>query len=184
VKCAALGRVCAALGLAAAVARAEEPAMKLTSPAFEHNARIPRKHTGEGEDASPPLRWENPPAGTRAFALICDDPDAVRVAGIVWDHWLIWNLPAETRELPENVGRAPTLPALGGARQGRNSWPRTGYNGPMPPPGSGPHRYRFRLYALDAPLDLPPNAGRPALEAAMKGHILAEAELVGVYERK
>ncbi len=158
--------------------------MKLISPAFEHGARIPRKHTGEGEDVSPPLRWEGAPPGTRAFALICDDPDAERVAGIVWDHWLIWNLPAETRDLPENVARTPTLPALGGARQGRNSWPRTGYNGPMPPPGSGPHRYRFRLYALNAPLDVAPNARRPALEAAMQGRVLAEAELVGLYERK
>lgn len=158
--------------------------MKLTSSAFEHNGRIPQKHTGEGEDVSPPLQWEGAPARTKAFALICDDPDAVRVAGIVWDHWLIWNLPAETRELPENIARTPTLPELGGARQGRNSWPRTGYNGPMPPPGSGPHHYHFRLYALSEPLDAPPNATRAVLEKAMKGRVLAEAELVGVYERK
>ncbi len=161
-----------------------EVKMKLTSPAFEHGQPIPKKYTGEGPDVSPPLRWEGAPAGTRSFAIICDDPDALRVAGKVWDHWLIWNIPAAVTELPEGVAKTDTLPSLGGARQGMNSWPRLGYNGPMPPPGSGVHHYRFKLYALDTVLEVPPKSNRKLLEAAMKGHILAEAELVGTYERR
>jgi len=169
---------------AAAVPTAGEGAMKLTSPAFPHGQPIPRTHTGEGPDVSPPLKWESAPTGTRSFALICDDPDALPVAGKIWDHWLIWNIPATVTELPEGVARMEKVEALGGARQGMNSWPRLGYHGPMPPPGSGVHHYRFRLYALDVLLDLPPRSNRKMLEQAMKGHVLAEAELVGTYERR
>ncbi len=158
--------------------------MKLTSSAFAHNGPMLRKHTGEGVDYSPPLAWEGAPEGTQSFVLICDDPDALRVAGRVWNHWMIWNIPAHIHQLPENVEKTDAPASVPGARQGMNSWPRLGYYGPMPPPGSGPHHYHFRLYALDTVLDLPARAGRADLEKAMKGHILAEAETIGVYERR
>ena len=154
--------------------------MKLTSPAFANGARIPVRHTGEGEDRSPPLEWTDPPEGTKAFALICDDPDAPRGT---WDHWILWNIPADRAKLPEGVARTETLPDLGGARQGRNSWPKTGYNGPMPPPGHGTHHYHFVLYALDTVLDLKPGADKKALLAAMDKHILGKAKLTGTYSR-
>jgi len=153
---------------------------ELTSPAFGAGERIPKKYTGEGEDASPPLEWTDPPEGTLAFALVCDDPDAP--VG-TWDHWLIWNLPADLSKLPEGVPTRETLPNLGGARQGNNSWPKIGYGGPMPPPGHGTHHYNFCLYALDTVLDLAAGADKAALEKAMKGHILAEARLTGTYSR-
>lgn len=152
----------------------------LTSPAFTHDARIPKQYTGEGTDLSPPLEWAATPEATKAFALICDDPDAPRGT---WDHWLIWSIPADRRKLAEGVARTETLPELGGARQGRNSWPKIGYNGPMPPPGHGTHHYHFVLYALDAPLDLAPGAAKAALQKAMKGRVLAEARLMGTYSR-
>jgi Raf kinase inhibitor-like YbhB/YbcL family protein len=104
------------------------------------------------------------------------------VAGRVWDHWLIWNIPATVSELPENVEKKETV--LGGAKQGMNGWPRLGYNGPMPPPGHGVHHYIFKLYALDTVLSLPAKAVKKQLLEAMKGHVLAEVELVGTYERK
>jgi len=166
------------------LAGAQEAIMKLTSTAFAANQRIPTKHTGEGADVSPALKWEGAPAGVKSFALICDDPDALSVAGKVWDHWLIWNIPATATELPENVAKTETVTALGGARQGMNGWPRLGYNGPMPPPGHGVHHYHFKLYALDAELAAPAKATKTQLETAMKGHILAQAELIGTYERK
>lgn len=160
----------------------EEASMKLSSPSFQHNQPLPKKHTGEGQDVSPLLKWEGAPTGTKSFALICDDPDAMSVAGKVWDHWVIWNIPAATTELPENVEQKEVV--LGGAKQGLNSWPKVGYNGPMPPPGHGVHHYHFKLYALDTELSLPPKATKKQIEAAMKGHILAQAELIGTYERK
>ena len=156
--------------------------MKLTSPSFQHNQPIPKKFTGEGADVSPELKWDGAPAGTKSFALVCDDPDAMSVAGKVWDHWVIWNIPAGTTSLPEGVEKKETV--LGGARQGLNTWPRLGYNGPMPPPGHGVHHYHFKLYALDTELDLPAKSTKKQLEAAMKGHILAQCELIGTYERK
>ena len=155
-------------------------AFALTSPAFTHDARIPKQYTGEGQDLSPPLEWAATPEGTKAFALICDDPDAPRGT---WDHWLLWNLPAALRKLPEGVPTTKTLPDLGGAVQGANSWPKIGYGGPMPPPGHGTHHYHFVLYALDQVLDLAPGANKAALQKAMKGHVLAEARLMGTYSR-
>ena len=152
----------------------------LTSPAFKNDERIPKPYTGEGADTSPPLDWGDPPAATKSFALICDDPDAP--AG-TWDHWVLWNLPGEQRQLPENVAKVDTPPDLGGARQGKNSWPKIGYNGPMPPKGHGTHHYNFVLYALDAPLDLKAGADKKALLAAMKGRILGQARLTGTYSR-
>jgi Raf kinase inhibitor-like YbhB/YbcL family protein len=166
----------------AAMACAKEGTMKLSSPSFQHNQRIPAKFSGEGADVSPALKWEGAPAGTKLFALVCDDPDAMSVAGKVWDHWLIWNIPATATELPENVEKKETV--LGGAKQGMNGWPRLGYNGPMPPPGHGVHHYHFRLYALDNVLSLPAKATKQQLLDAIKGHVLAETVLTGTYERK
>ena len=163
------------------VARPEEVKMKLTSPSFVANAAIPKKFTGEGADVSPMLRWEGAPPGVKSFALICDDPDAPMGT---WDHWVIWNIPGMATGLPENVAKTETVAALGNAKQGMNTWPRLGYNGPMPPPGHGVHHYHFKLYALDTMLELPAKSTKKQLEAAMQGHILAQGELVGTYERR
>jgi Raf kinase inhibitor-like YbhB/YbcL family protein len=160
----------------------EEPAMgtfSLTSPAFKHDERMPDQYTGKGADVSPPLAWGEPPAGTQSLALICDDPDAPHGT---WDHWVIWNLPADLRQLPEKMPTSATLDDFAGASQGNNSWPTVGYKGPMPPPGKV-HHYNFVLYALDAPLDLEPGANKKALLATMKGHILGEARLTGTYSQ-
>ena len=124
------------------------------------------------------------PGGARQLALICDDPNAPRPEP--WVHWVIYNLGPELAGLPEGVERTETPRQVAGARQGRNTWPsdNVGYRGPMPPPGHGVHHYHFKLYALDAPLNLQAGADKAALLAAMKGHILAETEVVGTYERK
>ena len=161
------------------LAAEKEVSMKLTSPSVSEGQAIPAKFSGEGADVSPALKWEGAPAGTKSFALICDDPDAP--VG-TWDHWLIWNIPPTMTELPENVEKKETV--LGTARQGMNGWPRLGYNGPMPPRGHGKHRYFFKLYALDTELSVPARANKKQLEQAMKGHVLAQAELMGTYERK
>lgn len=150
--------------------------MTLESPAFAAGQPIPQKFTCEGADVSPPLRWSDPPAGTKDFALIADDPDAP--AG-TWVHWVLYNLPAETRSLPEAVPKSAS--AAGGA-QGQNDFRKTGYGGPCPPPGK-PHRYFFKLYALGAALALPAGTQKKDVERAMQGHILAQAELVGTYQR-
>jgi len=149
----------------------------LKSSAFENGAAIPKVFTGDGADHSPSLSWSEPPAGTKSFALVCDDPDAP--VG-TWVHWVLYNLPASARELPEGLPAKATLPS--GARQGKNDFGNTGYGGPAPPKGK-PHRYFFKLYALDTGLDLPPNATKAALERAMKGHILATGQLMGTYQR-
>lgn len=158
--------------------------MQLTSSAFENGRAIPRQYTGEGQDVSPPLAWDAPPAGTQQLALICDDPDAPTPQP--WVHWVIYALPADLRALPEGLPRKPKLDKPVTARQGKNSWPRgdvIGYRGPLPPPGRGVHHYHFRLYALDTKLDLPPGATQDELLAAMKDHVLAEGELIGTYQR-
>jgi Raf kinase inhibitor-like YbhB/YbcL family protein len=147
--------------------------MKLTSPAFAAGAAIPRKHTGEGQDVSPPLAWEGVPPGTREFALICDDPDAPTPRP--WVHWVLYRIPGDRRSLAEGDNA--------GAVEGRTGWGKPGYRGPMPPPRHGVHHYRFRLYALDEPLGLGPGASDEELRDALRGHVLAEAELVGTYER-
>lgn len=152
-------------------------AFKLTSTAFGEGAYIPAKYTGEGKDASPPLKWTDPPAGTKTFALIMDDPDAPMGT---WVHWVAWGIGSDARELPEAV---PTSKALdNGVKQGTTSFKKTGYGGPMPPRGSD-HRYCFKLYALDAALDLTPGATKADLVKAMNGHILAETQLMGRYKR-
>ena len=153
-------------------------AIKLTSSAFAEGQTIPVKHTGQGQDVSPALKWTGAPVTARSFALICDDPDA---PGKVWVHWVLWNIPADASELTEKVAKLEELP--NGIRQGNNDFPGIGYNGPMPPPGK-PHRYYFKLYALDAKLDLKPGAAKPQLLDAMKGHIVAEGQLMGAYKRR
>lgn len=149
----------------------------LTSTAFQPGATIPKQHTGDGADRSPPLRWSEPPSGTKSFALICDDPDAPRGT---WVHWVLFNLPSQLCELEEGV---PTTEVLAhGAKQGKNDFGKFGYGGPAPPKGK-PHRYFFKLYALDIALDLLVGTTKAQLEKAMKGHILAEGQLVGIYGR-
>ena len=158
--------------------------LKITSSAFENGATIPKKHTGDGVDLSPPLVWSSLPEGTAELALICDDPDAPTPQP--WVHWVIYKIPTDQAGLPEAVEPVQDPKALAGVLQGANSWSAgntVGYRGPAPPPGHGTHHYHFTLYALDAPLQVRPGLTKAALLAAMRGHILAEAELVGVYER-
>lgn len=152
-------------------------ALEIKSSAFQHGGDIPRKYTCDGTDVSPPLRWENAPSGTKAFALIADDPDAP--VG-TWAHWVIYDLPANTMELAEGIKSTETLP--NGAKQGINDFRKVGYGGPCPPPGPA-HRYFFRLYALDLETKLKPRATKQQLLDAIKGHILAEAQLMGRYKR-
>ncbi|HXG52609.1 MAG TPA: YbhB/YbcL family Raf kinase inhibitor-like protein [candidate division Zixibacteria bacterium] len=161
-----------------APAESAAPAMEIRSPAFKDGANIPRRHTCDGADVSPAIRWSGAPAGTRAFALIVDDPDAP--AG-TWVHWVVYDLPPETGELGEALAAVDTLP--NGARQGINDFRKVGYGGPCPPPGPA-HRYFFRLYALDKPTGLGPRATRQQVLNAIKGHVLAEATLMGRYQRK
>ncbi len=151
--------------------------MQLTSTAFADGQTIPKKYTADGEDVSPPLRWSGAPEGTRSLALICDDPDAPRGT---WVHWVLYGLSPDTRELTEGVPPDPDLAA--GARQGVNDFRRTGYGGPSPPPGK-PHRYFFKLYALDSVPDLKAGATKAQLVGAMKGHVVGEGQLVGTYGR-
>ena len=151
--------------------------MKLSSPAFTAGGAIPVRHSCDGEDISPPLAWSGAPAATRCFALIVDDPDAPDPAApkMTWVHWVLYDIPASTSSLAE----ATALPH--GVRAGLNDWQRADYGGPCPPIGR--HRYFFKLYALD---ELLPDLGSPTkarLEAAMKGHVLAQAELIGTYQR-
>jgi len=151
--------------------------LQISSTAFSAGETMPKKFTCDGPDVSPKLAWTEPPAKTQSFALIMDDPDAP--VGI-WVHWVLYDLPANARELPEGVTRQEQLP--NGARQGRNDFGKIGYGGPCPPPGK-PHRYFFKLYALDGKLDVKAGATKAEVERAMKGHILAQAELIGKYDR-
>ncbi len=151
--------------------------LAITTTAFSQGGAIPKIHTCDGADSSPELSWSGVPAGVRSFALIADDPDAP--VG-TWTHWIIWNIPPQATHLPGGVAKDATL--SDGTRQGRNDFQRLGYGGPCPPPGK-PHRYFFRPYALDATLDLRAGAGRDELERAMKGHVLAQGELMGRYGR-
>lgn len=146
------------------------------SSAFTEGAAIPKKYTCDGGDVSPALNWSGAPAGTKSLALIVDDPDAP--VG-TWTHWIAWNIPPD-HALPENVQKTEFLPD--GIRQGKNDFRRIGYGGPCPPPGK-PHRYFFKLYAIDTKLDLKPGVSRSELESAMKGHVLGHAEVMGKYGR-
>jgi Raf kinase inhibitor-like YbhB/YbcL family protein len=149
---------------------------EITSPAFKNGEPIPTDYSCDGRDMSPALTWSEPPAGTQSFALIMDDPDA---PSGTWVHWVMFNIPASARGLPENI---PTDPQLSdGSLQGRTSAGRSGYHGPCPP--SGIHRYFFKLYALDTILSLPASANKEKVLAAMESHILANAELMGTFSR-
>jgi Raf kinase inhibitor-like YbhB/YbcL family protein len=157
------------------------PAMQLTSPGFENQKSIASKFTCDGEDISPALEWSGAPEGTKSFALIVDDPDAPDPANpkMTWVHWVLYNIPATVNSLPEGV-KDKELPE--GTLQGLNDWKKTGYGGPCPPMGT--HRYFHKLYALDIFL---PDLARPTkakLEKAMEGHVISEAELIGLYQRK
>lgn len=152
--------------------------MKLESAAFRDGEPIPKAQARDGGDVSPPLSWSGVPAGTKAFALICDDPDAPRGT---WVHWVLFDLPAARTELPAGVAKGER-PAPGGA-QGRNDFGDLGWGGPAPPRGHGVHHYEFRLSALDKSLGLPPGATKAQVEAAMRGHVLAQAKLTGTYRR-
>ncbi len=145
--------------------------MKITSSAFREKETIPPKYTCDGQDAIPPLKFEGVPEKAASLALIMDDPDAPMGT---WDHWVVWNIPAKTTEIAE--GKTPQ------GVVGKNSWGKNAWGGPCPPDRQ--HRYFFKLYALDTKLDLGANSKKSDVEKAMKGHVLAEAQLMGVYDRK
>lgn len=161
-----------------AAAENAEKRMQLTSTAFAAGEPIPAQYTCDGKNVSPPLQWSGTPAGAKSFVLIADDPDA---PGGTWVHWVLYDLPATTAELPQDCPKGQYLP--GGAAQGLNDFKHLGYGGPCPPPGK-PHRYFFKLYALNAPLGLKPGSTKKEVEQAMNRRVLATAELVGTYKRK
>lgn len=155
--------------------------LEIKTAAFKPNETIPKQYTGEGADVSPALSWSGAPKETQSFALIMEDPDAP--VGL-WIHWVLYDLPADIAKLSEGLPKTESL--ANGAKQGRcwgvDKFERVGYFGPYPPPGS-PHRYFFKLYALDKVLGLAPKASKARLIEAMAGHILAQAEIVGIYQR-
>lgn len=152
-------------------------AINLTSTAFEEGGMIPSKYTCDGDDISPPLKWDSVPDGTVSIALISDDPDAPMGT---WVHWVLYNLPPDKTQLPENFPDDETLED--GTRQGVTDFGRTGYGGPCPP--SGTHRYFFKIYALDTKLELSAGAKKRDLLNAMEGHILGKGQLMGKYKRR
>jgi len=154
------------------------PPLTLTSPLFAAGGRIPVRNACQGQDLSPDLAWSDPPAGTLSFVLVLDDPDAVPVAGYVWDHWVIFNLPATLRGLAEGIPAQAEL--SDGSRQGSNSFGRIGYDGPCPPSGQT-HEYVFTLYAIDTLLDLNAGATKAQVLVAIEGHILDQSVLTGLY---
>lgn len=154
-----------------------KPAIQLESPAFPENGMIPSRYACDGGDVSPPLKWSGAPPGVKSFALMIEDPDAP--SGL-WVHWLVYNIPPDTKEIPEGASSARRLPK--GAAEGMTSGHTTAYGGPCPP--SGTHRYFLRLYALDSPLALKPGATRSQVLDAMRGHVLAEGELMAKYSHK
>jgi len=147
--------------------------LTLTSPAFENGGEIPPKYTCDGEDISPPMTISNIPESAISLALVMDDPDAVQVGGKVWDHWILWNIPSSTTEIPE--GKEPE------GVQGTGTNGSKGYRGPCPP--DRPHVYRFKIYALDIKLELQAGATKRELEKVIQDHILEEAELQTSYSR-
>lgn len=149
---------------------------RISSPAFADGAGIPVRHTCDGDDRSPRLTWSDAPAGARSFALIVDDPDAPRGT---FTHWMVWDIPADANELAESVPNGTI------GISGRNSFGRSGYGGPCPPPAHDAHRYRFTLHALDVPsLGLAANAAREELDAKMAGHVIGTAQMIGKYKRQ
>jgi Raf kinase inhibitor-like YbhB/YbcL family protein len=159
--------------------------LTITSTAFVQGHPIPKKYTGEGADISPPLAWTGIPDGAKELALICDDPDAPTREP--WVHWVLYKISVKTKGTPEGMPRRPRPKDPPGTLQGKNSWPdgdTIGYRGPMPPPGHGVHHYYFKLYALDAEVDLGPGLSKNAVLEKIRGHILAEGVLMGTYERR
>lgn len=157
------------------VPRKPRNVMQLTSQSFNNETWIPGRFTCEGKNISPQLSWKKVPANTQSFALICQDPDA---PANTWIHWILFNIPATIRSLDEGAEISEPM------KQGKNDFGKNTYGGPCPPQGHGKHRYIFTLYALDIQLDLPSGTTLDKIGHAMKGHILAEATLTGVYERK
>jgi Raf kinase inhibitor-like YbhB/YbcL family protein len=153
----------------------ESSALRVSSPAFENGERIPVQYTCDGANVSPPLQWMAPPSGTRSLSMIMDDPDARG-----WVHWVLFDLPADVRSLPEGIP-PDALKPMGGVH-GRGT-AAVGYVGPCPPEHDGPHHYSFRVYALDSRLELPSGTSKTDVERAMRGHILMSGELVGIYSR-
>lgn len=152
-------------------------AFSISSPSFQNGKDIPKKFTCDGDDVSPALSWTDPPQGSKSLALIADDPDAPRGT---WTHWVLFDLPPATSALPEGVPKVGELP--GGGRQGVNDFHKLGYGGPCPPPGK-PHRYFFKLYALDNKLNLKAGASKQEVEQSMQSHVLGKAEVMGKYGR-
>jgi Raf kinase inhibitor-like YbhB/YbcL family protein len=152
------------------------PVMQVTSTAFKEGEAIPEVHGYENKNLSPPLKWSDGATGAKSFALICDDPDAPRGT---WVHWVLFNIPADVRELNAAEGGKVDIP---GAVQGKNDFKKLGYGGPAPP--SGTHRYYFKLYALDKTLDLKEGATKEEVVKAMNGHIVAEGQLMGKFSKK
>jgi Raf kinase inhibitor-like YbhB/YbcL family protein len=161
-------------------ARSDSMSFRLTSNAFSHNGKIPSKYTCEGDDQSPALEWTDPPAGTKSFALIVDDPDAPDPAKPqrVYVHWVVYNIPADVKRIDENSWKGG-MPA--GSATGMNDFGKQGWGGPCPPIGR--HRYFFKLYALDTTLSGLSSPKKKDVESAMKGHILGQAELMGTYQK-
>ena len=155
--------------------------LSIQSPAFGNNAAIPQRFSGDGEDVSPQLSWSGIPNGAEELALIMDDPDAPTPEP--WVHWVIYKIQLDAGGLPENIAQTPSLATPAGALQGKNSWGNVGYGGPAPPPGHGVHHYHFKLYALDAALNVSSGLTKAALLSAMEGHIMTQGELVGTYQR-
>ena len=166
--------LCVAVVMVVAAVFVGATEFSLTSAAFESGSKVPMLHSCDGKDISPPLTWMGAPDGTRAFAMIMDDPDA---PSRTWVHWVIYNIPAEITSLPMGVPTDGTL--QNGAMQGTNSWNRTGYGGPCPPSGS--HRYFFKLYALSDYLGLAPGASKREVLKAMEGKVLGQTELMGYF---
>ncbi len=161
-----------------AAERARKDPMHLTSTAFAEGAAIPAKYTCDAQNVSPPLKWSGAPAGTKSLVLIVDDPDA---PSGTWVHWVLYDLGPSVSELPEDLAKSQFV--AGGAKQGLNDFKQLGYGGPCPPHGK-PHRYFFKLYALDAALELKPGLTKKDVEGAMNKHILAQGQLMGTYQRK
>jgi Raf kinase inhibitor-like YbhB/YbcL family protein len=159
----------------------ETMSLVIQSPAFAANETIPKRFAGDGGDVSPPLNFGGVPASAKELALICDDPDAPTPQP--WVHWVIYKIPADVTGLPENVAKTKSPAAPAGVLQGMNSWDKIGYGGPAPPPGHGVHHYHFKLYALDTRLDAAAGLDKDGLLTAIDGHVVAEAELVGTYQR-
>lgn len=151
----------------------------LQSNAFADGEAIPKKYACDGENKSPALSWTDAPAGTKSFVLIVDDPDAISVAGIIWDHWIVYDIPSSISFLAENAGATGGANLPSGAKHGKNSYARLCYDGPCPP--SGTHHYYFKLYALDVETINPLNTKKEGIDAAMRGHVLGETVLMGTY---